>query len=672
MPSRWIPIVPIPADALESRPSAHLVRGRPKRTFDFYDDRGIVGYLYRFEGSDGTPRDLPLCWCVDESGRTEWRWQSFEQPRPLYGYARLLLAKQEAVVVVTDDPACVDVGYQHLPGYAFVAYLGGLNGIKKTSWKGLTNRKVLVWPSADTEVAKGALAPLKRAEQPLMRAAKQIATQLVKADCEVKIIVPPEPGDVDTGFNLAMAVAKGWSAGDTIAWMDQHCQTIFSRTTFGYQSKPPPTPQGAGARGDDWRRQARLILNRGEIADCRENVIEFLSKHPAWHRVLAWDEFAYRVVKLREPPYGGGTGEWTDHDHIALGQWLAHEEGLVVRSVDTIARAVTFVAEANTVHPVRQYLRSLEWDKIERLHLWLHEMLGVSDSEYARIAGPMILMNLVARVMEPGCIMRVVPVLIGPQLKGKSTALQVLGGEWFADSMFVVGDKDAYQNLRGKWLYEISEFHSFGRAEATRVKAFVSSRQDTFRASYGMSARDWKRQVCFFATSNKFEIFTDITGSTRFWPFEPGKVGEIRLDLLAQLRDQLFAEAVVRWQRGDRRYPSPEQERDHFATVQERHEVQHPWFTKIREHCQTRWLSGNRRTSVNECLELLGIEMSKVSATTSETLTIVSILQRLGCEKQREGGGSRDYYYAIPETVVYQPKGPAQPEKPKDPNDTPF
>ncbi len=653
MPSKWIPVVPVPADAIQNRPAAHLVRGKPRAVFDFYDERGLVGYLYRFTGSDGQARDLPLTYCTDEAGRLEWRWQSFDKPRPLFGASRLTLAKPETIVVVTDDPECVEPGYKHLPGYAFVAYLGGLNGIKKSSWKPLSDRRVLIWPSADAQLRPGTDQPLPRAEQPLMRAAKQISTILVRAGCEVKVIEPPEAGSQPAGWNLAAAIADGWSAADTIAWMEERCRTVFSRTSFGFKPAHPPTPARA-SQDHDWRRHATMILRHGELADCRENVIEVLSKHPEWNGVLAWDEFAYRIVKRKPPPYGGQTGEWTEHDHVALGRWLAHQEGLMIRSIDTLARAVTFVSEGSPVHPVREYLQSLQWDGTERTHMWMQDMLGVEDSEYARLAGPMMLMNMVARVMAPGCIMRVVPVLVGKQLKGKSTALQVLASDaWFADSMFVVGDKDGYQNLRGKWLYEISEFHSFGRAEATRVKAFVSSRKDTYRTSYGYSSRDWPRQVSFWATTNQYEIFRDPTGSTRFWPFVAGKAGEIRVDLVSALRDQLFAEAFVRYQRGDRRYPTPEQDAAHFAPVQESHEVPHPWHEAIREHCEKRYLSGGRRTTVNAVLEMLGIDLAKVSATTSETLTVVAILQRLGCEKRRDGNGSRSWYYAIPDTVVY-------------------
>ncbi|MGG2035187.1 VapE domain-containing protein [Pseudomonas aeruginosa] len=55
-----------------------------------------------------------------------------------------------------------------------------------------------------------------------------------------------------------------------------------------------------------------------------------------------------------------------------------------------------------------------------------------------------------ARVMRPGCKMDTVLILEGLQGEGKSTAMSVLGGEWFMDTPFVLGDTETFQMLRGK------------------------------------------------------------------------------------------------------------------------------------------------------------------------------------------------------------------------------
>ena len=59
--------------------------------------------------------------------------------------------------------------------------------------------------------------------------------------------------------------------------------------------------------------------------------------------------------------------------------------------------------------------------------------------------------------MKPGAKADCVIILEGLQGRGKSTALSILGGEWFMDTPFPLGDKEAFQQIRGKWLIELGE-----------------------------------------------------------------------------------------------------------------------------------------------------------------------------------------------------------------------
>jgi len=140
-----------------------------------------------------------------------------------------------------------------------------------------------------------------------------------------------------------------------------------------------------------------------------------------------------------------------DCDVTQLQEWLQHQ-GLPKIGRETTHQAVDARAQECAFHPVRNYLDALRWDNQPRLDKWLAYYLGGGEvSPYHAGIGRMFLIAMVARIFQPGCKADYMPVLEGAQGIRKSTACQILAGEWFSDSPPDIGaTKDLSSHLRGK------------------------------------------------------------------------------------------------------------------------------------------------------------------------------------------------------------------------------
>jgi predicted P-loop ATPase len=279
------------------------------------------------------------------------------------------------------------------------------------------------------------------------------------------------------------------------------------------------------------------------------NALIALRHAPAWDGVLGFNSFSQRVVTLSRTPWGTSAGIlWSDVDDSLATEWLQQEGSIFVAST-VVAEAVRTVAQEHQFHPVRTYLEGLVWDGVPRIGSWLATHLGCQDSEFIRAVGPRWLISAIARVFDPGCQVDCVLLLEGPQGLKKSSALRALvGDEWFTDHIAELGSKDSRLDLLGKWVVEMSELASMRKTETEKVKAFLTARTDHFRLPYDRRATDVPRQNVFAASTNEQQPLVDSTGNRRFWPVA---CGQIDVERIRRDRDQLWAEALYRFKKGE-------------------------------------------------------------------------------------------------------------------------
>ena len=456
---------------------------------------------------------------------------------------------------------------------------------------------------------------------------------------------PWNPGE-EKGCNAALiaggqVIGPVFSGKREIKWTDfndLHCAEGLDAVRRQVLSVVRPPAAGG------WKDQLARTENGSLIAHM-QNVELILGNDERWAGVINFCAFSSKIVKLKTPPYGGGSGDWGDIDDIRVMKWLGQQYNLRVKA-SSVLEAVSVVAHDNSFHPVRNYLHHMEWDRVPRLDTWLHTIMGVRKSSYSAKVGKRWMISAVARVMRPGCKADSVMILEGGQGAGKSTAMGILGGEWFMDTPFSLGDKDGFQAIRGKWIIELGELDSFNKAESTKAKQFFSASTDTYRESYGRRTNDVPRQCVFVGTTNQDEYLKDATGNRRYWPVACTKV---ELEKLREIRDQLWAEAMFCYQAEEIWWVQREEEAM-FTEAQEERFVVDEWEGPILDWLEESQI-GATTTGSDVLASALKLDFGHWGK--PEQMRVGAIMHRLGWRRVRlpalPKSGLRPWAYKKPD-----------------------
>src|SRR5262249_41090299 len=130
----------------------------------------------------------------------------------------------------------------------------------------------------------------------------------------------------------------------------------------------------------------------------------------------------------------------------------------------------------------------------------------------------------------------------GPQGALKSTALEKLGGDFYAEISAPIGSADFAREIRAVLIAELGELSALRGREVQQIKQALSRRYDRYVEKYERNPREYPRRCVFVGTTNDETYWHDSTGARRLIPI---RVGDIRLDLIANNRMQWFAEALA-------------------------------------------------------------------------------------------------------------------------------
>lgn len=438
---------------------------------------------------------------------------------------------------------------------------------------------------------------------------------------------------------------------------------LAALTAMNLQNCSPPLPNGevqtiarsvsryTPAEDAALLRELDLRVGKSGVIADEENIRRILARDPTLAGIVRFDEF--RSERILTRPIPGDVEHvvadrntprpWRDSDTVAL-QTYIQRRFMPRVARDKIEGVVDLHAREHCAfHPVRDYLQSLEWDGTPRLDTWLRDLMGAiqQPERYLSAVGSKFFIAAVARIFDPGCQVDSVMVLEGKQGSNKSSALRAIAGdEYFSDSLPAdLSHKDARDHLRGKWIIELSELAQFKRGEIETIKAFISRRHEQYRPSYGRHEVSFPRQCVFAGTTNADEYLIDHTGNRRFWVIA---CSDIDLQSLERDRDQLWAEAVVRYRAGKQWHLTGELVE--LATAEANERIAHdPWTASVVEI-----LGESTQISGGEVLARMALSDSEKHPRNASRVN--QILRTLGWSRGRRDG-IRGWLYVKPEVM---------------------
>ncbi len=345
------------------------------------------------------------------------------------------------------------------------------------------------------------------------------------------------------------------------------------------------------ARAKRWRptqnwKQGLGTDKAGIPVDCQSNISLILRNADSpWKDQLRYNTFTrnieYGDSELDTIGRIKSDKRWRDEDDSDLSNWLLAEYKMTVKTLNHCTQAAYDIAVKNSYHPITTWINGLQWDEIERLPSFFEDYCGTARSEYLAYCGLSLFLSLVARADKPGCQVDTMVVLQGRESLRKTTLCRVIGGPWYKGITLSFDSKDIYTSLRTAWVGELVELGSLVSSTMERFKALCTQTDDYYRPAYGRNEVHQLRNTVFIGTTNDSHFISDPFGGRRFLPVS---VGEIQLEQVEAVLPQLFAEAYVRYKRGETWWKQSQIVTDEAQEMREAAREVDPWEETIREY----------------------------------------------------------------------------------------
>ena len=423
-------------DPVTAPEPARAKRGRPRK---------VPTATYRYEYDDGSHAFDVLRFADPKTFRPRYKGKlrAHPAPRPMYHLPDI----GEGEIVILEGERDTDAWIGAYSSCA-TTWAGGAKAWEKTDWTPLRGRDVLIVADADA---------------PGHKAAKELGSHLEGLDCKVSLAVAPVGFEAGKDFSdwLGKLGAKG--ARELV---EELRQPLAVEPLTHFPHKDAAALEAAfKVLGVEIRYNLRK--QQPELREGGDTWHEFTDRSTANLRRTIEEQFTYQTTR-GPSQLNYGRDKWNDRANAIM----HHHE----------------------VDPFLEWLNSLEkWDGTDRIDHWLRDVFtlaNTNDSELVAWAARFVFLGAAWRAFEPGTKLDEMPVLVGSQGIGKSTALRLAlppeQPDLFADGLHLAApNKDRAEALQGRVIVEVAEMAGTNRAELESLKAFLSRVDDgTVRLAY--------------------------------------------------------------------------------------------------------------------------------------------------------------------------------------------
>jgi len=309
-----------------------------------------------------------------------------------------------------------------------------------------------------------------------------------------------------------------------------------------YVAAAPSSP-----KAKEIAKKARLPLpylerKGGKIVANLKNVIAMLTSWTAIGCELRFDEFSGDMVLSTD---GVNWSRLSDADRtrlcLAMYEWGMDKDV----SPDLLRRALYAVGDEQRIDLAKEWLLNVvpAWDGVPRVRTFWPRYMRTADTPYHRALGDYTWTAQVDRILNPGCQVDMVPVMVSPEGYAKTSVVAALSPsrEFFSEFNLQHEDKELARQGKGKLVVELSELRGFSVRDSASIKSWITRREEEIRPLYVEGVVKLPRRFVCYGTTNDDDFLEAHMGQRRWLPAlitAPIDLEMLRRDLL-----QLWAEA---------------------------------------------------------------------------------------------------------------------------------